>query len=573
MMETQLILDRYRPLEHLASGGFADVILAYDTHMQRRVALKRLPFPRNRFGKLQFPAGLAEARTAALLNHPSIVTVYEWDTDSDEAFIIMEYLEGASLAQVLDQRPLTLDEAATVVTAVAEALDHAHENGVLHLDLKPANVLITLDGRVKVTDFGVASLSTASGHQPTLGGTMGYMPAEQLANDRVDERTDVWAFAALVFEALSGDNPFSDDSIEGAIFKASIIEPPALSDFKRNSPPQLDDVLAQALSLHPTSRHTGVMELAADLMPHLGDSSRGRESLSQTVQELATEGDGGAIGWPTIGLWDRFAHLGGPATRGLCATVSGGVGYVGLDAMGFVSPPAAVAGAILCALGGLFIPGFGVLIGYLVFLAAVVVSGTWISGLLLALAAVMVAWMGGPRSAGLAVVLVSPLLGVAYLSPFAPLILGFTIRPWAAAVFSAHAATLTLLASAASGAPGPWLSVDPEWLADPLGQHTAIAIIERPELVLIWSIIITWAVAGAVMSVAAGKATRLSAAIGIALTAGLYSVAYTVIAPISASFGVDAAWSVAAFAPHIAASSILMMLVVIAGPPVRAEDE
>lgn len=573
-METQLILDRYKPLEHLASGGFADVILAFDTHMQRRVALKRLPFPRNRFGKLQIPAGLAEARTAALLNHPSIVTVYEWDTDSDEAFIIMEYIEGASLAQVLDERPLDLDEAAAVVTAVAEALNHAHENGVLHLDLKPDNVLITLDGRVKVTDFGVATLSTASGHQPTLGGTIGYMPMEQLANERVDERTDVWAFAVMLFEALAGDNPFAGDSIEDAIFKTSIIEPPSLSDFKRGFPPRLDDILAQALSTHAAKRHTSVMELAADLMPHLGDSSRGRESLSQTVRELAAESDGGVIGWPTIGLWDRFAHLSSTSCRILCAAVAGGLTYAGLDGIPLFPLPVIVAGAVACLLLGLAMPGLGVLAGYLIFLTALALSGQPISAALLALTGVLLAWIVGRRSSGLAASLFAPLLGTAYLAPAMPLILGYQISPLKAALLSAHAALLTLLASAGSGIGGPWLSVSPELLFGPIGGHLPLLLIQKPELALIWSIIvITWAVAGAIMSVAAGRTTRVSAAIGIALTAALYSVAYTLIAPISASLDIDTVWSIAAFAPHIAASSILMMLVVIAGPPVRAENE
>ena len=164
-VEQQLILDRYRPLEELGEGGFATVTLAWDTRMQRRVAIKRLALPRDWTGNvLHHPPGLAEARTAALLNHPAIVTVYDFETDADEAFLIMEHVDGASLERVLDDvgGALTLDEAAAVIDAVSSALSFAHDNGVLHLDIKPANVLVTRDGRVKVADFGMAALSSAS---------------------------------------------------------------------------------------------------------------------------------------------------------------------------------------------------------------------------------------------------------------------------------------------------------------------------------------------------------------------------------------------------------------------------
>ncbi len=180
-MEGLLILDRYRPLAELGEGGFGTVTLAWDTRMQRRVAIKRLPLPLDSRGRPHQPPGLAEARTAAMLNHPAIVTVFDFDTDADEAFLVMEHVDGANLADLIDDGgPLTLDEVAAVVEAVSHALAFAHDNGVLHLDIKPENVLVTRDGRVKVADFGIAELSSLSGHGAAWGGTPGYMPLEQL---------------------------------------------------------------------------------------------------------------------------------------------------------------------------------------------------------------------------------------------------------------------------------------------------------------------------------------------------------------------------------------------------------
>ena len=162
-METQLILDRYRPLEELGEGGYGSVVSAWDTRMQRRVAIKRLPLPLDPTGRPLKRAGLAEARTGAMLNHPAIVTVYDFDTDEDEAFLIMELIDGASLEEILAELagPLNLDEAAAVLGPVFDAVEFAHANGVLHLDLKPANVLVDRDGRVKVADFGVSDALVA----------------------------------------------------------------------------------------------------------------------------------------------------------------------------------------------------------------------------------------------------------------------------------------------------------------------------------------------------------------------------------------------------------------------------
>ena len=154
--------------------------------------------------------GLDEARTAAMLSDPSIVAVYDFEIQDSTAYLIMEYVEGMTLTELLrdhDDR-LTLDVVAAVFEAVAHALEVAHENGVLHLDIKPDNILINASGQVKVTDFGLATLADAQGFGVAGGGTIGYMPLEQMRQENLDARCDEWALASVTYEMLAGENPF-----------------------------------------------------------------------------------------------------------------------------------------------------------------------------------------------------------------------------------------------------------------------------------------------------------------------------------------------------------------------------
>ncbi|MHB1324370.1 MAG: serine/threonine-protein kinase, partial [Coriobacteriia bacterium] len=341
-MEEPLILDRYRPLAELGSGGHGSVVLAFDTKMARRVAIKRLPLPRTRSGAVIPRTGLAEARTAALLNHPNIVTVHEWDTDADEAFIVMEFIDGASVAELLDEtgEPFSLDETAAIVAAVSAAVSHAHSNGVLHLDLKPANVLVTRDGRVKVADFGVSALTDASGVAAGRAGTIGYMPPEQIRDDRLDERTDGWALAALTYELLTNANPFDADTAEGSLFRIEVAEVPAPSEFEPGLPEELDDVLLAALSPDPAERYPGVSDFGRAVLRYLGDPAEGAESLRIGISDMTD--DGLCSECATLGLWDRLAPYAGRATRlGSAGAAAWLVGF-GVSGLAIGVLPAAV---------------------------------------------------------------------------------------------------------------------------------------------------------------------------------------------------------------------------------------
>ena len=170
------LLRRYRPLETRATGGFGSVEICLDSRLQRRVAIKRIPLasPDVRTTAETVSQALAEARTASLLQHPNIVSVIDFTYDAAYAYLVMEYVDGMSLEEFLsgvEGHSLTYDEAANIADALVQALTFAHENGVLHLDIKPANVLIDRNGHVKITDFGMATLASAAGFGGARGGT------------------------------------------------------------------------------------------------------------------------------------------------------------------------------------------------------------------------------------------------------------------------------------------------------------------------------------------------------------------------------------------------------------------
>lgn len=569
-----LILDRYRPLEELASGGFADVVLAYDTRMQRRVAIKRLPLPLDAAGRVRPSAGLAEARTAALLNHPDIVIVHEWDTDSDEAFLIMEYVEGPSLADVLDAGgALNLDAAAAVVDALASALDFAHENGVLHLDIKPENVLITRDGRPKITDFGVSTLSSAGGHGPTHGGTIGYMPLEQLRGEQVDERTDIWAFAALTYELLTDANPFAADTVEGAIFKAEITDTPAPSEFEPTLDPAIDDVLLAALALYREDRYPSIAAFASRLLPLLGDAEIGRELLAGFAERYAREHGNDEDEYDRPGLWDRLAPLSGLASRLVSAVTASWLAWTGIVV--FDPGTAASAGATaLVALASLLAPPLGVLLGLTVFSAGLAASGLVGPAALFALVSATVWWFAGREGAGLGGSLGVVALGLVRIGLSGPLLLGYRITPLRAAILSAYSGGLLMLASAASGGRAPFVEIGWRILVEPLGTRVAAGgvagLLSTPAPL---AALAAWAAAAALASAIGSRATRLAGLGGGVLGLVVLYGGYTMAGLIAAAFGSTQAWSGSPLLVALAAAGLILIALVAAGPPYRAEED
>lgn len=580
-MEGPLILDRYRPLGLLGEGGFASVELAWDTRMQRRVAIKRLLLPLDSSGNPQQPPGLAEARTAAMLSHPAIVTVFDFDTDADEAFLVMEFVDGTSLADLMAEvgEPLTLDETAAIVEGVAGALTFAHDNGVLHLDIKPENVLITRDGRVKVADFGISTLSHASGHEAAFGGTLGYMPPEQLTGAPVSHRTDGWAFAALVFEALTGDNPYIQPNI-GAALQVAQAEPPSLGDYSPDLPEALDDVLFAELSAEPSERYTAITAFAAALLEQMGDPALGRESLAELVDDaVEDEFADDDYGLDEVGLWDRAAGLRmGPWLIRLAAAIEAGwMGWLGLTGLRIQSP-ALYGGIALAALAGMLAPSLGVGLGVALLAGGVWASGAWPAALALTCGGILWWWFIARHNDGAAVLpLSAPALGVARVGYAQPLLAGFSLEPIAAAVTGLLGGVLVMLASASTLQGPPYVAVEATAALDPTGAGVAAqsfsTLMGSPST---YVALLGWPLAAAAMSLACRRATRTGAVVGTVggcIALGGSAILAGRVAALGGQAQVAARWSSATLAWPLGASFILMLVVIALGAPLRGEEE
>lgn len=235
--------------------------------------------------QLETVPGLEEARTAAHLNDANIVTVYDCVVHGDTAYVIMEYVEGKTLAKIIREMgdDITLDMITAVFAGVAHALQVAHKANVLHLDIKPENVIVNKEGIVKVTDFGLSTLMDASGRGKTGGGTIGYMPLEQMRRRPLDVRTDEWALASLTYEMLSGSNPFRAKSLadaEIAIEDAEIILPSRCWDGMSE---RVDDVMFTALAPDMDGRYASIGAFSKALITKLGDEGAGRKQLAAAV--------------------------------------------------------------------------------------------------------------------------------------------------------------------------------------------------------------------------------------------------------------------------------------------------
>jgi len=227
----------YEVTAQIGEGGMGQVYRARDTKLDRDVALKILPelFAHDPDRLARFER---EAKTLASLNHPNIAAIYGLEETDGFRALVLELVEGPTLADRIAQGPLPLDDALPIARQIAEALEAAHDKGVIHRDLKPANVKVTLDGKVKVLDFGLAKLLEADASTPALTqsptlsvhathagvilGTAAYMSPEQARGKPVDRRTDIWAFGCVLFEMLTGRQTFdSGDTVSDAV--ASIL--------------------------------------------------------------------------------------------------------------------------------------------------------------------------------------------------------------------------------------------------------------------------------------------------------------------------------------------------------------
>ena len=266
--------ERYEVGAMIGRGGMADVRVGHDTRLGRTVAIKRLrsdlasdPTFQARFRR--------EAQSAASLNHPSIVAVYDTGEEviadgTHVPFIVMEHVEGRTLREILREGRKILPERALEITAdVLSALDYSHRAGIVHRDIKPANVMLTAAGRVKVMDFGIArAIADASSTMTATAavvGTAQYLSPEQARGEQVDARSDIYSTGCLLFELLTGRPPFQGDSPVSVAYQHVREEPPTPSSLEPEVSPEIDGIVARSLAKKTSERYQSAAQMRADI--------------------------------------------------------------------------------------------------------------------------------------------------------------------------------------------------------------------------------------------------------------------------------------------------------------------
>jgi eukaryotic-like serine/threonine-protein kinase len=264
----QVFGDRYEVEARIGAGGMAEVWRGRDRVLKRTVAIKTLlpQFARDASFVDRFRR---EAQAAARLNHPGIVSVYDSGSDGDTPYIVMQFIEGRTLADFLGAgKTMPPMQAAQIAQGIAEALAAAHAQGVIHRDIKPANVMVTRDGKVMVMDFGIARLVSGPETAPQTSAVMGtasYLSPEQAQGQAVDARTDIYSLGVVLYEMLTGRPPFTGDSPMAIAYKQVNATPPSPSSANPDVPPELDAVVMRALSKNPANRYQTAQEFADDL--------------------------------------------------------------------------------------------------------------------------------------------------------------------------------------------------------------------------------------------------------------------------------------------------------------------
>jgi beta-lactam-binding protein with PASTA domain/tRNA A-37 threonylcarbamoyl transferase component Bud32 len=266
---------RYEVLERVGAGGMAEVYRARDDLLGREVAVKVLSerFARDRSFVERFRR---EAQSAAHLNHPNIVSLYDYGADNGTYFIVMEYIDGRPLDDVIRHEGALLPErAAEIASDIAQALQRAHSGGLVHRDIKPSNVMITSSGQIKVTDFGIAR-ALASDGEPTVTqtgmvmGTASYLSPEQAQGNPVDARSDVYSLGCVLYEMLTGTTPFQGESPLAIAYKHVREDAVPPSRLNADVPGALDAVVMKALAKNPDNRFSSAMDMKQDLDRFLG---------------------------------------------------------------------------------------------------------------------------------------------------------------------------------------------------------------------------------------------------------------------------------------------------------------
>ena len=265
-------ISHYHILQKLGGGGMGVVYRAHDERLDRDVAIKVLP-PRTLTDTKARERFRTEARALAKMSHPNIAHVYDFDSQNETDFLVMEYVDGITLANKLVKGALPEEELLTLGEQIGRTLAYAHEQGIVHCDLKPSNIMVTASGQVKLLDFGLARLLRASETAATEStaeavgpaGTLAYMAPEQLRGGEPDTRSDIYAAGAVLYEMATARRPF-EQKLPTALVDDILHKPPLSPQLLRTSlSPKLEDTILKCLEKDPETRYQSAKELAIDL--------------------------------------------------------------------------------------------------------------------------------------------------------------------------------------------------------------------------------------------------------------------------------------------------------------------
>ena len=287
----RLVQGKYEIRRLLGKGGMGAVFLAHDLTLEREVAIKVLP-PDFSTDPQVIKRFQQEAKTAAKLDHNNIIPIYRVESEDGLNYFVMKFISGTSLEDVLESKqPLTYDYVQRILWEAACALGHAHSRGVVHRDVKPANIMFDHDGRVMLTDFGISkALQSASGLTGTgmIIGTPHYMAPEQAKGQPVDGRADQYSLGVVGYRLLAGSLPFSGDSVHTILYKHIFEEAPRVSQLRQDIPRYLTDPIQRALSKEPAQRFPTMEEFATAIWPEQPVSATGKATPRPVLQRPPT---------------------------------------------------------------------------------------------------------------------------------------------------------------------------------------------------------------------------------------------------------------------------------------------
>jgi serine/threonine protein kinase/dienelactone hydrolase len=260
---------KYKIIDVVGKGGMGIVYKAEDIKLKRNVALKFLPpeLTKDKEAKERF---VLEAQAAAALSHPNICTIHEINEEEGKSFIAMEYVEGLSLKNKIDRGPVDIEEAVDIAIQVAQGMEQAHKKGIIHRDIKSANIMVTDMGQAKIMDFGLAKVKggTLLTREGTTLGTVAYMSPEQARGQEVDHRSDIWSLGIVMYEMLSGQLPFMGDREASILYSVVHEEPKPVTAWNPDIPPQLQQIVDHALKKKPEARYQSAADLLKDLQKY-----------------------------------------------------------------------------------------------------------------------------------------------------------------------------------------------------------------------------------------------------------------------------------------------------------------